>query len=376
MGARSVREAGDIRGKRVFVRADFNVPVRNGVILDTLRIEKAFSTLLFLKDKGAKIIIGSHTGDTGNETPASVYEYIKNKFPDTLFSKTIVVDEELVRYTKNLAEGQILLLENLRKNDGEKKNDDSYARALASLADIYVNEAFSASHRRHASIVGAPKYLPHYAGDLFLEELKNLGRAFNPEHPFVLVLGGAKFETKLPIIKKFVDIADDIFVYGAPAHSFFKARGYETGVSLIDTTVDVSDMVSVKKIHIPFDVIVQNEKGREARVAGGVLSGECILDAGPESVRAIGEKLKNAKMVLWNGPLGDYEHGFGEGTVLLARTIAESAAFSIIGGGDTVAAIANLKSSLREKFGFISTGGGAMLAYLAEGTLPGIEALK
>jgi len=239
-----------------------------------------------------------------------------------------------------------------------------------------VNEAFSASHRRHASIVGAPKYLPHYAGDLFLEELKNLGRAFNPEHPFVLVLGGAKFETKLPIIKKFVDIADDIFVYGAPAHSFFKARGYETGVSLIDTTVDVSDMVSVKKIHIPFDVIVQNEKGREARVAGGVLSGECILDAGPESVRAIGEKLKNAKMVLWNGPLGDYEHGFGEGTVLLARTIAESAAFSIIGGGDTVAAIANLKSSLREKFGFISTGGGAMLAYLAEGTLPGIEALK
>jgi phosphoglycerate kinase len=268
-------------------------------------------------------------------------------------------------------------MENLRFFEGEKKNDPKFAKELASLADIYVNDAFPVCHREHASIVGVPKLLPSYVGFQLEKEVANLSRAFNPAHPFLFILGGAKFETKLPLLAKFLDIADQIFVGGALANDLFKAKGFEIGQSLISKTgIDLSAFIKSPKLLLPVDII--NQEG-VSKAADSLSLTDKIMDDGPKTLQMLKEKISAAKFILWNGPLGMYEGGYKQPTLELAKIIGEATAgtsgvVSIVGGGDTLAAIEELQN--QDKFTFVSTGGGAMLDFLAKGTLPGIEALE
>jgi phosphoglycerate kinase len=275
-----------------------------------------------------------------------------------------------------MEEGEVVLCENIRLYDGEKKNDEAFAKKLATLGDVYVNDAFSVSHRSHASIVQLPKILPSFMGLQFEQEIKNLSLCFEPKHPFVCVLGGLKIDTKMPLITKFLKSADMVIVCGALSNDLFKEKGYEVGVSAVSTAkIDVSDLISNPKIIVPTDVVIENEdKERVIKDVTAIGKKDRITDAGPQSVKMFKTVLAQASMVLWNGPLGEYEAGFKEPTLKIAEMIASGNAVSIVGGGDTVAAISELNNE--DKFTFVSTGGGAMLDFLAEGTLPGIEALK
>jgi phosphoglycerate kinase len=254
-------------------------------------------------------------------------------------------------------------------------NDESYSKYLASLADIYVNDAFAASHREHASIIGIPRYLPSYIGIEFADEIKNLSLALDPERPSLFILGGAKFDTKEPLIKKFLDLYDRVFVGGALANDLFKAQGFEIGRSLSSGTEhSFKEILDHPNLVLPADVVVVNKEGVATKKPKDVLIGDMILDAGVEATQQVIQLTKEASFVLWNGPLGDYEKGFNDHTEELARAIVESDAKCIVGGGDTVASISKL--GLMNKIDFVSTGGGAMLQFLLEGTLPGIEAIK
>jgi len=339
---KSIEEAEIIDGTIVLIRTDWNVPVKDGVVLDTSRIEATLPTINFALDKGAKVIIMSHLGD-GADSLEIVVKEAGNFFPDT---KVVFVKDPWNSSSpdgktalENLKCGEVAVFENLRFWM-EKENDETFAKKLAAFGDIYVNEAFPCSHRKHTSIVSLPKLLPSYAGFHFLEEYKNLSEVFNPKHPFFFILGGAKFETKLPLVEKFLQIADDVFIGGANALA-------ASGESFADNP----------KIILP-------------------IGDYAALDANTETLEVLGEKIFDAKSILWNGPLGNYEKGFVAGTVALARMLAESNAKVILGGGDTLAL---LKPEIKKDIlshGFISTSGGAMLDFLANGTLPGIEALQ
>jgi len=348
----TIKELKDLRDKKILMRVDFNVPVIKGKIEDDFRIKKTLPTIKFLKKKGAQIILISHLTEGKTKSLRPMANYLKIKF-----IKDIDLDV-IKRKTQEMKDGEVVLIENIRNFKGEEENDKNFSKKLASLADIYINEAFSVSHRNHASIVGLPRYLPSYAGFLFEEEIKNLSTAFNPKHPFLLILGGIKFKTKLGVLEKFLKTADKIFIGGALANNFFKLYGKDIGDSIIDESVDVSKYLDEKKIILPIDVVFSKNK---------------ILDAGLKTMEMLSEIIKKSKFILWNGPLGDYENGFKRGTIELARVISSSNAISIIGGGDTVAAV---KKVGLKNFSFVSTGGGAMLEFLSNGTLPGIEALK
>lgn len=305
---RNITEAGDLNGKRVLVRVDWNVPMVDRVVTDEFRIQKTLPTINFLKDAGAKILLATHL-ERGSMESLNPY----------------------------LPEG-VELLPNLRENSGEENNTEEFARELATKADIYVNDAFSVSHRNHASIVGVPKLLPSYAGLRFEEEVKELSKAFTPQRPFLFILGGAKIETKMPLIEKFINIADEIFVAGLIAKPFSE-----------------TELGKHPKISYPHGDIT-------------------ALDVDEETIENLKLKIEKANMILWNGPLGKYENDLKFGTMALARMIAESGKQSIVGGGDTLAAIK--EQNLFDKFSFVSTGGGAMLDFLANGSLPGIVALE
>ena len=362
------------RGVKILVRVDFNVPIKNGFVSDDFRIKTALPTINLLSAHGAKVIMISHleTNDGSNPSLEPIANHL-NKIgrPVTFISNL----KEAPRLIDNLKDGGCILLENIRFFDGEKTNDKNFSKELASLADIYVNEAFSACHREHASIVGVPKLLPSYAGLQLEKEVAALSKAFSPSHPFLFILGGAKFDTKLPLVQKFIRSADNIFIGGALANDFFKAKGYEIGVSLISKgDLDLKPLLKEKKILIPTDVIDQNHKNREANA---LTKADKIMDAGSASVEALKKIILKAKFILWNGPLGLYEDGYQGATLELAKAISEATgkgAETIIGGGDTLAAVS--AQGLNEHFSFISTGGGAMLDFLAKGTLPGIDALN
>ena len=371
---RKITDLKDLRGKRVLFRADFNVPINdNGEVGDIFRIEKTLLTINFLREAGAKTIIVSHFDSKESKSLKPVSLYLENFFPVTFLERPSagVSTPELL----HMSDGGVVLLENLRFNDGEKDNDEKFAKFLASLADFYVNDAFSASHRRHASIVGVPKYIPGYAGLLFAEEVENLSKAFHPAKPSLFVLGGAKFDTKLPLIKKFIPLADNIFVGGALANNFFKETGKSVGRSVVsEGDFGLKELIGNKKIILPADVVVKNGEEISTKTPDQILPKDSIWDAGEKSINDIKKILSESKFVLWNGPLGNFEIGFKQATLDLAKIIAESDAESIVGGGDTLVAIREL--NLYDKFSFVSTGGGAMLDFLANETLPGIEALK
>jgi phosphoglycerate kinase len=270
--------------------------------------------------------------------------------------------------------GECILLENIRSFDGETQNDATFAKALASLFDIYVNEAFSVSHRKHASIVGLPKYLESYAGFQFEREVRELSKIFEPKRPFLFILGGAKFSTKMPLVSKFLDLADKVYIGGALANNIIKARGYNIRRSTYDDKVDISNILSNTKLVSPIDILNQN---RENKDTSNIDNEDNILDIGYKSEKELKDLIYKSKMILWNGPMGKYENGFVDSTLNIAKEIAEATkngATSILGGGDTLSAIQKL--DLVDQYTFVSTGGGAMLQFLTDQTLPGIEVLK
>lgn len=376
----------------MLVRADFNVPIKNGVVVDDFRIRAVLPTLDFLIKKGAVVILISHleSNDGENMSLVLVAKHLEKLGRQVTFIKDIKDAHQIIEAgsrekgvaakaaVQDGALGEALfLLENLRFFEGEKNNDLKFAKELASLGDIYVNEAFSVSHRSHASIVGIPQYLPGYAGLYFEKEIGQLSKAFAPAHPFVFVLGGAKFETKLPLVERFSKIADTIFLGGALGNDALVAKGIPVGASKVSNgEIDISSIVSQPNILVPVDSIIQDHS---VKSLNEIAADDSIFDAGPKTLALVAEKISQAKFILWNGPLGPYENGFVEGTEAVARMIAERTqsekeVVSIVGGGDTLAAIANL--GIENKFTFVSTGGGAMLDFLAKGTLPGIEVLK
>lgn len=353
---RNLGQIKNVKNKTVLLRVDFNVPIKNGKIEDDFRIVKALPTIKFLLKKGAKIILITHLGKDGSK---SLKPVIKHFFKISKFPKS-----------------QISFFENIRKFPGEMKNDLSFAKKISKLGDLYVNEAFPVSHREDASIVLLPKLLPNYAGLQLAEEVKNLSRAFkNPKHPFLFILGGAKFSTKMPLIKKYLKLADYVFVGGALANDFLKIKGYEVGESLVSVTnYRIKELLKNKKLILPVDVVVKSGGKLVNKKINEVKKEESILDIGAQSVASLAPIIKKSKLILWNGPLGKYETGGGASTKKILKLVANSKTESIIGGGDTVSLISKMK--MEKKFSFVSTGGGATLDFLIDGTLPGIKALK
>ncbi len=370
---KSVRNINNLKGKKVLVRVDFNVPMKDGKVLDTFRIEKAIPTIKFLQNKGAKVILITHLGK-GGDSLAPVSK-ILHKFVAVTFMSEIIGPEvtEMVSKMKN---GQVLLLENLRNDKGEQDEDKVFAMNLAKLADIYVNEAFPVSHREDASIVLLPKLLPAYMGLQLEEEVDNLSHAFKKtKHPFLFILGGAKFSTKMPLIEKYLKVADYVFIGGALANDFLKAKGYEVGQSLVsDESYGIQKLLKNKKLILPDYVGVQKGNKVVDKNVKDVAKDDVIIDIGVDCRDTLAPIIKKSKMILWNGPLGKYESGGSVSTKDILHLVAKSKAESIIGGGDTVALISKLK--MEKKFSFVSTGGGATLDFLANGTLPGIKALQ
>lgn len=365
-----LRNAKDIKGTRVLLRIDVNVPIKDGRAVDDFRIRKIIPTLEYLRAEEALIVAISHHGDKGQSLRpvADLLGTLANvRFDPECFQGGILPAHE---------NGEIILCENTRFFSGEENNDEEFAKRLALYGDIYVNEAFASSHRAHASIVGIPKFLPSYAGILFEEEVNNLSMAFDPPHPFLFILGGAKASTKLPLVEKYIDSADTIFLGGAIANNFFKAKGYEIGLSVCDElSVDLSKLLTSGKIVLPKDVRVVGNAGITIKKPDEVVVNEKILDAGPETLLDLARRVADCQFVLWNGPLGEYlTKPFDEGTIELIKILADAKAHTAIGGGDTTALISEL--GMESRFNFLSTGGGAMLEFLQNRTLPGIEALR
>lgn len=370
----SVKDIPDLDGRYVLVRTSLNVPIDNDLILHHFRLLRGIATINYLVQQNARVIVCGHIGSNGDQSTDILRSFYAQHVPVVRWIDE-VVGSEVKNLRDELKPGEVLLLENLRKDPREKKNDRDFARDLAGLAEIYVNDAFAASHREHASIVSVPEFLPAYAGLNFLHEIDALAAARQPASPSLFMLGGAKFSTKLPLVEALLAVYDHIFIGGAIANDFFKAKGYEVGTSLL-SDIDLSDspLLTNKKILLPSDVIVSD--GQRSRVAlpDTVESHEKIMDIGPDSIAQLEPLVVNAGSILWNGPFGNYEHGFAEQTIAMATLLRDVTGSTTIGGGDTVAAIESV--GCQDQVSFVSTAGGAMLTYLETGTLPGITALR
>jgi phosphoglycerate kinase len=379
---RSVKEIPHLENIPVLVRASLNAPVEDGRVTNDYRLRRALPTINFLREKHARIVLIGHAGDHGTETLLPIYEALKRHIPNLAFCPTSVGPEARAA-VRDLRSGGVLMLENLRRHKGEKENDVGFACELAELADVFVQDSFDVCHRKHASVIGVPSFLPSYAGLQVEEEVRQLTRALTPQHPSLAVIGGAKFSTKQPILEKLLDSYDKVFVGGALANDFMVELGYGVGTSLVSTDSDKAALHALRtnpRLMLPLDEVVAPAGSHEDDVDEQVVALDAvpkdmaILDDGPETVAALGELAASAKTILWNGPLGNYEKGFEEATEAFAKHVANSKAYSVVGGGDTVAAIEKL--SISDRVSFISTGGGAMLDFMAEGTLPGLEVLE
>jgi phosphoglycerate kinase len=379
-----IDEVENLNGVKVLLRLDLNVPIVDGVVTDPYRMERSLQTIDFLRGKEAQTIIIAHCEGKESSTLLPMWKYL-NGFLPLDFCPTFFTPEAINKLLK-MENGGVLLFENLRVNAGEKENDPDFAKKLSQMADVYVDDAFSVCHREHASIVGVPQFLPHYGGLLLREEIENLSRVFAPQHPFVFILGGAKFETKLPLIKKYLDTADKVFVGGALSSDIYKAKGFEIGKSLTSDAAagdfGIPELLKNPKLVFPADVTVKKPDGSVVfKKQNEISADEEIVDAGPQTVSDLKNILQDGeggpvKTIVWNGPLGNFEIGFGDKTEQLAELVADATAAgatSIVGGGDTLSSIKKL--GLENKFSFVSTGGGAMLDFLVNETLPGIDAL-
>lgn len=361
-----------LQGKRVLVRAALNAPVENGRVTNYFRITRALPTLMCLTHAGAKVVVIGHIGREKHETLEPIFHALKERIAIRFIPK--LVGAEVDTAIEALGDGEVLLLENLRSDEREQENDDEFARKLASYGDVYVNDAFADSHREHASITGIPKYIPGCMGQSFKEEYLQLSFVEKPKHPGIFITGGAKFETKRPLIERFLERYDHVFVGGALANDFLKAKGYEVGTSLVsDSTEGIESLLENRKLLLPGDVVVEGPHGVRTAHVDDVAKDEKIVDIGPGTIELLRNAIIKAKTILWNGPLGYYEGGYDTATKQLAAIIAESEGYSVVGGGDTIAAIESL--GLNDRYCFLSTAGGAMMTFLETGTLPGIDAL-
>ncbi|MDI3548354.1 MAG: phosphoglycerate kinase [Halanaerobiales bacterium] len=382
----------DFKGKKTLVRVDFNVPLEDGRITDDTRIRAALPTIQFLVREGARVILMSHLGrPKGKVVDELRMDPVAERLADLLGQEVSKVDdcigEEVKKAVAQMKDGDVLLLENTRFHPEEKANDPEFARELASIADVFVSDAFGAAHRAHASTVGVTEYLPSVAGFLLQRELEALGEVMeNPEHPFVAILGGAKVSDKIGVIRNLLDKVDYLLVGGGIANTFLAAQGYEMGESLVeedklDLARDLLKEAEEKGVElvVPTDVVIADEFKPDANykvvpVDQIPADWQSLDSGGTETLKKYTEIIKKAKTVIWNGPIGVFEmDAFAKGTNAIARALAESDAKTIIGGGDSAAAIK--KAGLEDKMTHISTGGGASLMFFEGKPLPGVEAL-
>ncbi len=370
---KSVIEIESLKGRFVLLRTSLNVPVKDGKVTNKFRIDRAMPTLRYLHERGAKVIVIAHIGRDSEETLKPVFNVLEKHLPIHWGGK---ISTEGFRQRKELmSDGDILMAENLRQNPAEKANDEAFVELLSSLADVYVNDAFAVSHRNHASTYGVAKKLPAYAGLTLTEEMTELSKMIKPEHVSFFMLGGAKFDTKIPLVEKYLELYDNVFIGGALANDIFKAQGLEVGKSMVsEASLKDAEFLNNKKLLLPIDVIVDGPDGRSIKTPDKVTENESILDAGPLTIDMLATYVEKAKTILWNGPFGAFELGYTQSTEITARHIAAADGFSVIGGGDTVAAVESLK--INNLFDFISTGGGAMLTFLENGSTPAIDLLK
>ncbi|MGC9521411.1 MAG: phosphoglycerate kinase [Anaerolineae bacterium] len=387
MDKKTVRDV-ELKGKRVLMRADFNVPLDGDTITDDTRIRAALPTIKYILEQDASLILMSHLGrPKGSADPSLSLKPVAARLSELLDRPVAMapdcVGDEVEEMAASLEPGQVLLLENTRFHSEERANDPEFSAKLASLADLYVNDAFGTAHRAHASTVGVTEKLPAVAGFLIEKEIKFLGKATSdPEHPYVVILGGAKVSDKIGVIENMLGKADTILIGGGMANTFFKAQGLEMGDSLVeDDVLDTAKALMERaggKLVLPVDAVVadafDNDANQKIVPVDSVAPGWRILDIGPETVTMFKEKLADAKTVVWNGPMGVFEMpSFAKGTFAIAETLADLNAVTIIGGGDSASAIN--QAGVADEVSHVSTGGGASLEFLEGKTLPGIAAL-
>ncbi|BAI81344.1 phosphoglycerate kinase [Deferribacter desulfuricans SSM1] len=375
----------DFEGQKVFLRVDFNVPIKDGVIQDDTRVKEALPTVNYIKERGGKVILASHLGRPKGERKSEfslkpVAEYLGIPFIDDC------IGEKVINYVEKMESGDIVLLENLRFYKGEEKNDEVFINELRKFTDIYVNDAFGTCHRKHASVYGLPKSVDEKcAGFLIEKEVRYFEKLLkSPERPFTTIIGGAKVSDKIGVLRSLLALVDNILIGGAMAYTFLKSMGYNVGNSLVeDDYLEVANEILDKakergvSIYLPLDHIVSDSLDGEPEYIDNIEIPEnkMGLDIGKKTILKYREVLEVSKTVLWNGPMGVFEKSqFSEGTFSIAKILAEIDATTVVGGGDSVSAVK--KAGCADKIDHISTGGGASLEYIEYGSLPGIEALK
>ncbi|MCS7229512.1 MAG: phosphoglycerate kinase [Candidatus Kryptonium sp.] len=385
----------NLKGKRVLVRVDFNVPIENGKVSDDTRIREALPTIRKIISEGGKAILMSHLGRPKGIDPKyslkPVAEHLSSLLGMSVKFAPDCVGEEVKKMVDEMKEGEVLLLENVRFHPEEEKNDENFARELALIADVYINDAFGSAHRAHASTEGVARFVKETAvGYLMQKEVEYLSKAIsNPEKPYVAILGGAKVSDKIQVIKNLMDKVDAFLIGGGMANTFLKAKGYEVGKSLVEEDklelakeiLSEAEKRNVKFV-LPVDCVIADKFANDANFetvpVDKVKPDWMILDIGLETIKAFYEVLKEAKTVVWNGPMGVFEFdNFAKGTFEIAKFLAEitqKGAVTIVGGGDSASAIA--KAGLSDKVSHVSTGGGASLEFLEGKVLPGIAAIK
>lgn len=383
----------DVKGKRVFVRVDFNVPMQDGKITDDTRIRAALPTIQYLSEQGAKVILASHLGRPKGQVVEELRLTAAGERLSELIGKPVRKTDEAFGETvkaeiAKMEDGDILLLENVRFYPGETKNDPELARSFAELADLYVNDAFGAAHRAHASTEGIAQYIPAVSGFLMEKELNVLGEAMeNPKRPFTAIIGGAKVKDKIGVIENLLEKADNLIIGGGLAYTFVKAQGYEIGKSLLEEDkIELAKEFMAKakekgvNFYMPVDVVVAKEFSEDAETKvvdiKEIPSDWEALDIGPKTRELYTDIVKNSALVIWNGPMGVFEFDkFAEGTKAVAQALADAEnTYTIIGGGDSAAAAE--KFNLADKMDHISTGGGASLEFIEGKVLPGVAALN
>ncbi|WP_409366812.1 phosphoglycerate kinase [Lysinibacillus sp. 38-6] len=382
----------DLKGKRVFVRVDFNVPMADGVITDETRIRAAIPTIDYLVEQGAKVILASHLGRPKGEVKEDMrLTAVGIRLAEILGKPVTKLDESIGEAVEtavaNMQNGDIVLLENVRFHAGEEKNDPALAEQFAKLADVYVNDAFGAAHRAHASTEGIAKHVPAVSGFLMQKELDVLGKALsNPERPFTAIIGGAKVKDKIGVIESLLEKVDHLIIGGGLSFTFIKAQGYDIGKSLLEEDkIELAKSFIEKaqakgvQLHMPIDAVVANEFSKDAETK--VVDVDAIpadwmgLDIGPKTAAHYAEVIENSKLIIWNGPMGVFELApFAQGTKTVADAMAATAGYTVIGGGDSAAAVE--KFEVADKMDHISTGGGASLELMEGKELPGIVALN